>query len=297
MAYILSCCSAVDLTRELLDKNNISCLLMHYTVNGQERLDDLGQSRPIHAFYDDLRSGADVRTSQVNVAEYLSYYTGFLSKGLDVLHITLSSGISGTYNSARNAAAIASEQFPDRKVLVVDSLGASSGYGLLVMKLAALRDQGLSLEELRDWAEANKRKLQHWFFSSDLTFYIKGGRISKAAGIFGGILGICPLMHMDHVGRLIPVAKIRGRARVLRETAKRMEQLAENGPAYAEDCYISHSDCPEDARELADMLEAAFPRLHGRVKLLEIGSVVGAHSGPGTVALYFWGSERIEAQA
>ena len=209
-----------------------------------------------------------------------------------MLHVCLSSGISGSINSARNAALIAKERFPDRKIYIVDSLAASSGYGLLMDKLADLRDKGMDIDELHQWVEQNKLRLHHWFFSSDLTFFIKGGRISKAAGIFGGLLNICPLMNVDNQGCLIPRQKVRGKKNVIKEALHKMKNFADDRLNYSDKCYISHSDCYEDAAMLATLVETTFPNLSGKVEIYDIGTTIGAHTGPGTIALYFWGDER-----
>ena len=207
--------------------------------------------------------------------------------------MTLSSGISGTYNSACLARDELSAKYPERKIYVVDSLGASSGYGLLMDKLADLRDGGMALEELRDWTEQNRLKLHHWFFSTDLTFYVRGGRISKASGWFGTMLHICPLLNMDDLGRLIPRFKIRGKNKVIREIAERMVEHAQDGLNYSGKCYISNSACMEDAQAVARLVEERFPKLNGKVEINSIGTTIGSHTGPGTVALFFWGDERV----
>jgi len=256
--------------------------------------DDLGQTIPFDEFYRRMSEGADTRTAQVNVSEYVDFFTPFLEEGKDVVHVCLSSGISGTINSARNAALILKERYPERTVYVIDSLGASSGYGLLMDTAAARRDEGLSAEELAKWIEENRLKVHHWFFSSDLTFFVKGGRISKAAGVFGGILEICPLMNMDNLGRLIPRFKIRTKKKVIREIVKKMEECAEGGTDYSGKCFISMSACEEDARAVADLVEERFPKLNGKVLINNIGNLIGSHTGPGTVALFFWGSERVD---
>ena len=187
---------------------------------------------------------------------------------------------------------IVRERNPERKIYIVDSLGASSGYGLLMDKLADLRDEGMSIDAVRDWAEAHKLELHHWFFSTDLTFYVKGGRISKVAGVFGGLLDICPLLNMDNLGRLIPRAKIRGKKRVMKEIVMRMEEHAQGGHDYSGKCYISNSACYDDARAVADEIEQKFPKLNGKVEIYSVGTTIGSHTGPGTVALFFWGDER-----
>lgn len=290
--YVLSCCSTADLTKEHFAEKNISYVCFHYKLDGENYLDDLGESVPFDEFYKKLAEGAETSTSQVNVSEYLEYFSKFLEQGRDILHVTLSTGLSGTFNAASNAAAIAKEKYPDRKIYIVDSLGASSGYGLLMDKLAELRDSGMGIDELRRFAEENRLRLNHWFFSTDLKFYIRGGRISKTAGAIGTILGICPLLNMNSEGRLIPRAKIRPKQKVIAEIVNKMAENAENGLDYAEKCYISHSACLGDAKAVAEKIEKTFPKLRGKVEINNVGTTIGAHTGPGTVALFFWGKQR-----
>lgn len=292
--YVLCCCSTADLTKEQFDKRDIYYIYSHYEIDGVSYWDDFGQSMSFGEFYGKMRSGADTKTYQVNAAEFESFWEPFLQEGKDVFHIALSSGISGTYNSANIAKEILEERYPGRKVYVVDSICASSGYGLLVDKLADLRDEGMEAEELFAWAEENKYHLQTWFFSKDLTFYIKGGRISKTAGFVGGLLNICPLMNMDREGHLVPRQKIRTKKRVIEAIEKQIETYAENGLDYSDKCYICHSDCYEDARVLADMIESRFPKLKEKVTIYDIGTTIGSHTGPGTAAVFFWGQERAD---
>ena len=290
--YILSCCSTADLSKEHFERIGVVYACFHYTLNGVERPDDLGQSMSFADFYRAMADGAETSTSQVSISGYLDVWTPHLEAGKDILHVTLSSGISGTYNSAVSAADIARERFPERKIFVVDSLGASSGYGLIMDTLAAKRDEGMGIDELHAWIEANKLRLHHWFFSTDLSFYVRGGRISRAAGIFGGLLNICPLLNMDDLGRLIPREKIRTKKKVIRAIVDRMEETAENGLGYSGKCFISMSACEEDAKEVARLVEERFPKLNGKVLINNIGTTIGSHTGPGTVALFFWGVPR-----
>lgn len=290
--YVLSCCSTADLSKAHFQSRGIHYVCFHYILNGQDRPDDLGESMAFDEFYRLLSEGADAKTSQVSIQEYLDFFTPFLEQGKDVVHVSLSSGISATYNSARNAANIAMERFPERKIYVVDSLAASSGYGLLMDAAADRRDEGLSAEELVEWIEAERLRLNHWFFSSDLSFFVKGGRISKTAAVFGGLLEICPLMNVDDHGRLVPRYKVRTKKRVIRQAAEKMAKLADEGENYDGKCYISQSACYEDARQLADLIEARFPKLQGKVEINDIGTTIGSHTGPGTVALFFWGARR-----
>ena len=289
--YILSCCSTADLSREHLLSRSIPYVCFHFFLNDEEKLDDLGISVPPKALFDAIKAGASARTTQVNAEEYESFFRPYLQEGKDVLHVTLSSGISGTINSAQAAAAVLREEFPARKIYIVDSLCASSGYGLFMDKLADLRDEGLTIDELRDWAEANRLRLNHWFYSTDLTQYIRGGRVSKTAGFVGGLLGICPLLHVNNLGQLEPVAKIPSKKLVRREMLKKMEQQAESGLEYSGKCYICQSDIMDDAQKVADEVEKRFPRLDGKVQIYSIGGVIGCHTGPGTVALFYWAGE------
>lgn len=290
--YILSCCSTADLSAELMEARDIHYICFHYEVDGTTYPDDLGQSIPFSRFYQMMRDGAMTRTSQVAAGEYEEYFESFLREGKDILHLTLSSGISGTLNSAMIAAEDLREKYPERKIYIVDSLAASSGYGLLMDRLADLRDSGMSIDEVRDWAEANKLKCLHWFFTSDLTFFIRGGRVSKASGMIGQVLNICPLLNVDAQGKLIPREKHRGKKKVIHAIVQKMKEQAENGLDYSGKCFISQSDCLSDARAVADAVEATFPKLDGKVRIFDIGTTIGSHTGPGTVALFFWGQER-----
>ena len=290
--YVLSCCSTADLSKEHFNARNISYICFHYFLDNQEYMDDLGESMPFDVFYDRIAKGADTRTSQINISEYVDYFSKFLEQGLDVAHVSLSSGISGTVNSARNAALIVKERYPERQVYVVDSLAASSGYGLLMDAAADKRDEGLSAEELANWLNENRLKLHHWFFSTDLSTFVKGGRISKTSAVFGGLLEICPLLNVDVNGKLIPRSKVRTKKKVIQEIVKRMETYADNGLDYSGKCYISNSACLEDAQAVAALIEERFPKLNGRVEINSVGTTIGSHTGPGTVALFFWGEER-----
>lgn len=290
--YILSCCSTADLSKEHFEARDIHYVCFHYSLDGENYPDDLGQSIPFDEFYRRMTEGAETKTSQVNVEQYIDFFTPFLEAGKDILHVTLSSGISGTINSARIAAEDLAEKYPDRKIYIVDSLGASSGYGLIMETLADMRDSGVSVTEAHEWVEAHKLEMHHWFFSTDLTFYIKGGRITKAEGFFGTMLKICPLLNMDNLGRLIPREKIRTKKKVIRQAVAKMEEFAKDGHDYSGKCFISNSACYEDARAVADLVEELFPKLNGKVVINSVGTTIGSHTGPGTVALFFWGAER-----
>jgi len=292
-SYVITCCSTVDLPKEYFAQNNIPYACYHYILDGEEYLDDLGQSVPYDEFYRRIDGGSMPTTSQINISEFMAFFEPFLQEGKDILHLSMSSGISGTCNSAMNAKEELLAKYPDRTIKVVDSLAASSGYGLLLDKLVEMRDAGKSLEEVYLFAEDNKLKLQHWFFSTDLTHFKRGGRISATAATLGNILNLCPLMNVDYVGKLIVRQKIRGKKKVIAEIVNKMIELAEGGKDYNGKCFISCSACEDDARKVADLVEETFPNLNGKVEINSIGAVIGAHTGPGTVALFFWGDERV----
>ncbi|WP_026662962.1 DegV family protein [Butyrivibrio proteoclasticus] len=292
--YILSCCSTADLDEQHLNERDIKYICFHFQLDDKDYPDDLGKSISFKDFYASMAKGAMTKTSQVSVGEYTEYFESFLKEGKDVLHATLSSGISGTLNSATIARDQLKDKYPDRKIYVVDSLAASAGYGLLMNKLADLRDQGMGIDDLYQWTIDHRLECQHWFFVSDLKYLIRGGRVSKVAGAIGSVLNICPLMNVDYQGRLIVRAKVRGKSAVIKAQVEKMVQLATNGLDYDGDCYISNSDCYEDARAVADLIEEKFPKMKGKVKIYSIGTTIGSHTGPGTVALFFWGSQRVD---
>ena len=290
--YYLSCSSTADLSKERFEQRNIRYICFHFELAGRDYLDDLGQSVPPETLYRRMSEGADTKTSQITIGEYEEYFETMLKEGKDVLHLTLSSGISGTYNSACIARDELSVKYPERKIYVVDSLAASSGYGLLMETLADMRDSGIELDALHDLVNENRLRLQHWFFSTDLTFYIRGGRISKTSGFIGSVLSICPLLNVDFEGRLIPREKIRTKKKVVERIVEQMEANAQDGTAYAGKCFISQSACMEDAQAVAALIEERFPKLKGNVEIYPIGATIGSHTGPGTVALFFWGNKR-----
>ncbi len=292
--FVLSCCSTADLSKEHFEARNIKYICFHYEMDGKQYSDDLGVTMSFADFYQAMKDGADTKTSQINEAEFVEYFEPFLQEGKDIIHFCLSSGITGVVNSANIAKNTLEEKYPERKIYIVDSLAASSGFGLMMDKAADLRDAGMNIDELYQWAEENKLKLHHWFFTSDLTFFIKGGRVSKTAGFVGGILGICPLLNVSNEGKLIPRFKIRGKKKVIQESFEQMKKHVQDGADYSGKCYLSQSACYEDAKALADLIEAYFPKLNGKVEINNIGTTIGSHTGPGTVALFFWGDERID---
>lgn len=290
--YKITCCSTADMSASYFEERKIPYVCFQYRMDGVEYPDDLGKTMPFAEFYDRISKGAEPTTAQINAQQYMDFFEPILKEGKDILHFTLSGGISGSVNSANIAKTQMEEKYPERKIIVIDSLAASSGFGMLVDAALDKQEEGLSLEENAAWAEENKNKLHHWFFSTDLTSFIRGGRISKVSGFVGQALNICPLMNVNSEGKLIPRNKYRGKKQVIREMVKRMEQHAQGGLSYSGKCFMSCSACEEDARKVADVIEEKFPNLNGKVRINSIGTVIGAHTGPGTVALFFWGDER-----
>lgn len=290
--YVLTCCSTVDMPYDYLQKRDIPFVCFHYILDGKEYPDDLGQTVSFEEFFSRIAAGAMPTTSQVNVEQYIAFFEPFLKEGKDILHISFSSGLSGAYNSATMAREELLAIYPDKKILIVDSLGASSGYGLLTDMAADMRDNGATLEEVYDGVEENKLNVHHWFFSTDLTHYKRGGRITAASAAVGSLLGICPLLNMNNDGKLTPRKKIRGKKHVIEEIVHMMEVHAKDRINYSGKCFISNSACYDDARKVADLIEEKFPLLNGRVMINSVGTVIGSHTGPGTVALFFLGDRR-----
>ena len=286
--FVLSCCSTADLAKEHFEARGIEYICFHYYMDDVEYADDLGQSMPFDEFYKRMAEGADTRTAQVNISEYLDYFTTFLEQGKDLLHVTLSSGISGSYQSACSAAMIARERYPERKVYVVDSLAASSGFGLLMDKLADKRDEGMDIESLAAWLEENRLHLCHWFTVNDLMYLKRGGRVSAATAAVGTMLNIKPVLHVDDEGHLISVSKVRGRKASIEALAAKVGQLGEGFDNRV--AFISHGDCLEDAQTLAAMLKERYGVQE--VIIGYVGAVIGSHAGPDVLALFFLGKHR-----
>ena len=290
--YIISGCSIADLSAKHFQRRDIHYACFHYSLDGVQYSDDLGVSMPLDKFYEAMQNGAETKTSQVNAGEFIEYFTPFLEEGKDIIHLCISSGISGTFNSANVAKETLEEKYPERKIYIIDSLTASSGVGLILDKMADLRDEGYTIDELYAWVEENKLKAHAWFFTTDLTYFVKGGRISKASGWFGTVLKICPLLNVDFNGKLVPREKIRTKAKVISAIVNKMATLADNRTEHSEKCFISHAGCFNDAKEVAKLIEETIPATKGKIFINNIGTTIGSHTGPGTVALFFWGDKR-----
>lgn len=290
--YVVTCCSTADLSKEFFNENGIPYVMFSYFLNGVSHKDDLYETVTPHEFFTMIHDGAEPTTTQVAPGDYVAFWETFLKEGKDVIHLCLSSGISGTYQSAVIAKEELSERYKDSKISVIDSLGASSGFGLLVKLAKDNLDNGMSFEDNEAFIYEHRNRIHHWFFSTDLTSYIRGGRVSKVSGFFGTMLNICPLLNVNNEGKLIPRMKLRGKKKAISEAFSKMKEHAEGGAKYKGKVYISHSDCEDDAKELAGRIEEYFTKMDGKVLIFNIGTVIGSHTGPGTVALFFVGDER-----
>lgn len=281
--------SSCDLTQEMADRLDLIVAPLSVNYKGLEHPNYLdGRSLDTKEFYDGLRSGEMTSTTAANPTLWASVMEPALQAGEDVLVLAFSSGLSTTCNAARMAAEELMEQYPDRKIFVVDTLCASMGQGLLCYHTAMKKEQGASLEEARDFAEENKLRLCHWFTVDDLHFLKRGGRISSATAVMGSLLQIKPVMHVDDEGHLVPVSKARGRKAAIAAMAAKVADTA-IAPE-TQTMFISHGDCCQDAQYLADLLKEQYHV--PEVCINYVGPVIGSHSGPGTLALFFLGSHR-----
>jgi DegV family protein with EDD domain len=281
--------SAGNLTDELIEQYDLYVVPLIYRIgdqdfNGYEK----GKKTDLRPFYERLRKGEVASTAQVTQVSYREAFEEVLKSGKDILYIGFSSALSGSYNSSVNVARDLREEYPDRKIIVVDSKAASMGEGLIVYHAALLKEQGKTIEEIKDWLDKNILRLCHWFTVDDLMYLRRGGRISPTTAIVGTLMGIKPILHVDDEGRLINVGKIRGRRHSIEELFDQMKKNCENPEEQV--IFIGHGDSLEDAQYLESLIRN---ELHVKdVVINYIDAVIGAHAGPGTIALFFLGSKR-----
>ena len=288
-SYVIVTDSSADLSAQMAEKAGVQVLPLRFTVGGKTYYNwpDNREMDP-KVFYRMLREGEVATTAAVNISQYLDMLEPILQSGTDVLVLSFSSGLSATYDSSRLAAEELREKYPQRKIFAVDTLCASLGQGLLVWHAAQLKDQGKSIEEVRDWVEENKLHLCHQFTVDDLHFLKRGGRISVTTAVVGTMLKIKPVLHVDDGGKLVNLGKARGRKASLKALVDRMEETAID-PA-GQTVFISHGDCMEDAEYVAGLVKERMGVQDVRINY--VGPVIGAHSGPGTLGLFHLGSRR-----
>lgn len=290
--FILSCESTVDLPFSYISSRNIPVLFYSYTVDGVPHVDDMDRNpEALEQFYRYLEEGKMPSTSQLNEYAYLQFFEENLKKG-DILHIAFGTGMTQSARNAELAAGELREKYPDRRIIVIDSLCSSSGYGLLVDYAADMRDAGKSMDEIADWVMAHRQKVHHQFFSHRLDFYRRSGRMSGPTAMIATILDICPIMRLDDAGKIIAYSKVRGKKKALSATLDMMEAHAENGLKYSGKCFICHSNCIEEAVMTRDAIKERFPDISGEIRICNIGTIIASHCGPGTVAVFFLGDER-----
>lgn len=288
-AYQIITDSTADLTPELVRELDVQVIPLCYMMEGRTYHNIPGGGELTEGeFYAKLRAGTMSTTTQINSEEFLRVFTPLLEAGQDVLYIAFSSGLSGTCQSALLAREELRHRFPERRLEVFDSLCASMGEGLLVYHAAKLRQEGRDMDQVLAWLKENVLRLCHWFTVDDLNHLKRGGRVSTATALVGTMLGIKPVLHVDNEGHLISVSKVRGRRQSLEALVSRMEETAVNPAEQA--VFISHGDCLEDAQFVAQQVREKLGVT--QIQIGYIGPVIGAHSGPGTVALFFLGKER-----
>lgn len=287
MSFAIHTDSACDISPKLLKEWSVTCTSLTFRFNGDER-EYSNNDMDEHTFYDKMREGCIAKTSAANISHFKDAFTPLLQEGKDILHLAFSSGLSTTCNSAKLAADELKEAYPERKIIVIDTLAASAGQGMLVKLAVDKKNDGASLEDTAAYITEQCPHLAHWFTVDDLVYLKRGGRVSPTVAFVGNMLSIKPVLHVDDEGHLINMSKVRGRKSSIAALAKKYDELAIDptaGPVY-----ISHGDCLEDAKSLADLIEKKYG-----VKteiITYVGTVIGAHSGPGTLALFFLAKNR-----
>jgi len=286
MKYIISTDSTADLPKSYTKEHGVAVQFLSYAFG--DTVYDIDTQLDPHDFYTRMRSGEMPTTNACIPDQVQSDFETYLKEGYDILHISFSSGLSASHNNARIAANELAEQYPDRKIVIVDSLCASLGQGLFVHYAVTMKEQGKSLEEVAAWLEENKLHLCHQFTVDDLFHLHRGGRVSKATAIFGTLINVKPVLHVDNEGHLVSLCNVRGRKKAL---LKLVEHMGERMGDYPNDIvFIGHGDCPEDAQFVANQVKERFGI--DNILIDYISPTIGAHSGPGTVALFHLGKER-----
>ena len=286
--YVITTDNNSDLPEKYLKDHGVGCMYLSYSMDGKNYTH--GNFLPEHEFYEAMRNGSMPTTAQVNPENAKALLEPYLKEGKDILHIAFSSGLSGTYNSSRIAAEELKEEYPDRKIIVVDSLSASLGQGLLVWLAQQKKELGQTLEDVADWAEKNKLKMVHLFTVDDLNHLYRGGRVSRTTAIVGSMLNIKPVLHVDNEGKLTAIGKVRGRKKALQELIKLMDEKIGIFGADCDTIFISHGDCEQDAQYVAAKVKEKYNIKN--IIINQVGATIGAHSGPGTMALFFMGDVR-----
>ena len=287
--FTLSCESTTDLTLHHFNKRNIPVLPYTYTIDGQEFVDDMREGNGLAQFYNQLTAGKRPTTSLINKEKYLDFFRPLLEKG-DLLHVAFGSGMSQSASNAILAAEELKEEFPNRKIYVLDSLCACVGFGILVDMMADLRDEGKTIDEVYEWANANKLKVHHQFFSTTLTYFHRSGRLSGPAALIGNILKLCPIVRLNANGKMIAYAKVMSENKALAKLLADIAPLIKNGTDYDGRLWLAHSNYVSMATKAVAELKQTYPKAD--IRVFDIGPVVASHCGPGTLSIYFVGDTR-----
>ncbi len=285
--FVIFTDSACDISPEMLKEWGVQSLNLTFRFEGEDK-EYSNDEMDVNTFYDRMRAGGVAKTAAINADSFENAFEVFLKDGVDVLYLGFSSGLSTTYNSSRIAAEELRDRYPDRKIVVVDTLSASAGQGLLVYLTVQKKNSGATIEETAAYAENMRLNISHWFTVDDLVYLKRGGRVSAAAAFVGGALGIKPVLHVDNEGHLINMSKVRGRKNALTALADKFGELAEDKENNT--VFISHGDCLEDANTVASIIKERYGATVNVIS--DIGPVIGAHTGPGVLAFFFVGKER-----
>lgn len=285
--FVITTESTCDVWQVLKEKEDVGVIPLTYTIDEKE-IFDTDESVTSSDFYNMMRNDKRPFTTLVNFERFCNFFEGFLKQGKDVLHLAFSSGLSGTCANAVLAAQELEKLYPNNRVVVVDTLCASAGQGLFVLKALELRDNGMNIDNLKEWAEKTKLNMSHRFTVMDLKYLERTGRVSKVAAIVGTLLSVKPVLHMDNNGKLIALSKVRGRKQSLLSLVEAMDKTV--GDWENPLVYISQADCMEDAEYIKSLVKERYPK--ASIEITNIGPVIGSHSGPGTVALFFFADER-----
>lgn len=286
--YVITTDNNSDLPEKYLTEHGVGCMYLSYSMDGKNYTH--GNFLPEHEFYEAMRNGSMPTTAQVNPENAKALLEPYLKEGKDILHIAFSSGLSGTYNSSRIAAEELLEEYPDRKIIVIDSLAASLGQGLLVYLAQEKKEQGEDMETVARWAEENKLHMVHLFTVNDLNHLYRGGRVSRTTAVVGSMLNIKPVLHVDNEGKLTAIGKVRGRKKSLQELVKLMDEKIGSYHDTCHTIFTSHGDCEDEANYVAEKVKEKYQI--DTIIINQVGATIGAHSGPGTMALFFVGDER-----
>ena len=286
-SFIVCTDSGCDLSIHVLQEHGIIPIRLKYEIDGEE-FEDTMLPEDCHIFYEKMRFGAVPKTSQLNIADFTDFWRPLLAQQKPIVHISLGSGVSGTWRNGCLAAEELKQEFPDAEIHVIDSTLCSVGYGMLALKAAELRDRGASAGECAVWLEAHKASVNTWYTTDELKYLYRSGRVSRAGMIVGTALNICPILNLDREGHLLVQEKVRGLKKTVRRIHEIVGELVLDAPGQT--AYICHSDIPEQAREFGEGLKAEFG--FGEMRYTNIGPTIGSNCGPGLMAVFFWGRDR-----